>query len=161
MVRMKWTNELAIEKIQELDSQGVTLGGGNMQKNHNALYKASCRLFSNWNSACEEAGVRIPANPKVTTVKVLKAIKPPEEEQVSVLGKVYEDFKWITPEYEKHTKELTWKLIGVLGLTADPFRAIPEKVGVHVGLFNDWLRGDGVLGYDDMVTLGRYLRELA
>ncbi|MGG3446278.1 hypothetical protein [Bacillus nitratireducens] len=158
---MKWTNEVIIDRIRELDALGVPLRGGAIQKKYNALYKALCRLFGNWASACEEAGVSIPANPKVTTAKVLKAIKPPEKEQASQLGKVYEDFKWITKEYEEQTRNLTWKLIGVLGLASDPFKAIPEKVGVNVKVFNDWLRGSGQLSYDDMVTIGRYLRELA
>ncbi|PEE18286.1 hypothetical protein CON53_09190 [Bacillus cereus] len=158
---MRWTNEVIIDRIRELNALGVSLGGGNMQKKYNALYKASCRLFGNWASACESAGVNVPGNPKVTTPEVLKVIKPPEEEQVSVLSKVYEDFRIITPEYEEQTRKLSWRLIESIGLGADPFRAIPEKVGVHVGLFNDWLKGEGVLGYDDTIAIGRYLRELA
>ncbi|HFJ9465266.1 hypothetical protein ORN01_04220 [Bacillus cereus] len=161
MSRIKWSKELIIEKIQELESQGVNFGGGSIQKTNRALYSAGCRLFGNWSSACEEAGVLVPANPKVTTAEVLKVFNPPQEEQVSQPGKVYEDFRIITPEYEEHTRKLTWKLIGVLGLASDPFRAVPEKVGVNVKVFSDWLRGSGKMGYDDMITIGKYLRELA
>ncbi|PFJ81443.1 hypothetical protein COI95_08740 [Bacillus cereus] len=157
---MRWTNEIIIDRIRELNALGVPLGGGAIQKTNRSLYSAACRLFANWNNAVESAGFNVPANPKVTTPKVLEAIKPPEE-KVSQPRKVYEDFKWITPEYEAHTRKLVWSLIESIGLGADPFRAIPEKVGVHVGLFNDWLKGEGVLGYDDTIAIGRYLRELA
>ncbi|PEL37899.1 hypothetical protein COE95_11610 [Bacillus toyonensis] len=161
MSRIKWSNELVIEKIQELHTLGESLGGGNMQKKYNALYKASCRLFGNWASACEEVGVSIPANPKVTTTEVLKVFEPPQEDRVSQSNKAYEDFRIITPDYEEYTRRLTWRLIGTIGLASDPFSFIPEKTGVNVKVFNDWLRGSETMGYDDMVTIGKYLRELA
>lgn len=161
MSRIKWSKELIIEKIQELESQGVNFGGGSIQKTNRSLYSAGCRLFGNWSSACEEAGALVPANPKVTTAAVLKVFNPPQEEQVSQSNKVYEDFRIITPDYEEHTRKLVWKLIATIGLESDPFRFVPEKVGVNVKVFNDWLRGSGQMGYDDMIAIGKYLRELA
>ena len=85
----------------------------------------------------------------------------PQEKQESQSNKVYEDFRIITPDYEEYTRKLAWRLIGTIGLAADPFSFIPEKTGVNVKVFNDWLRGDGQMGYDDMVTIGKHLRELA
>ncbi|EJS49722.1 hypothetical protein COM33_29070 [Bacillus toyonensis] len=161
MSRIKWSKELILKKIQELETQGVNFGGGSIQKTNRSLYSAGCRLFGNWSSACEEAGVLVPANPKVTTAEVLKVFEPPQEERVSQPGKVYEDFRIITPKYEEHTRKLTWKLIGTIGLASDPFSFIPEKTGVNVKVFNDWLRGNETMGYDDMITIGKYLRELA
>ncbi|KXY64184.1 hypothetical protein [Bacillus cereus] len=161
MSRIKWSKELILEKIQELESQGVNLGGGSIQKTNRPLYSASCRFFGDWASACEEASVSIPLNPKVTSPEVLKVFEPHQEKQVSQSNKVYEDFRIITPEYEAHTRELAWRLIGTIGLAADPFSFIPEETGVNVKVFSGWLRGDGQMGYDDMVTIGNYLRELA
>ncbi|MGR5981948.1 hypothetical protein ACT7CN_07005 [Bacillus cereus] len=161
MSRIKWSKELIIEKIQELESQGVNLGGGSIQKTNRPLYSAGCRLFGNWFRACEEAGVLVPANPKVTTAEVLKVFEPPQGDQVSRFNKVYEDFKIITPDYEEYTRKLTWKLIETIGLESDPFSFIPEKTGVNVKVFNDWLRGSETMGYDDMITIGKHLRELA
>ncbi|MBM6767603.1 hypothetical protein [Bacillus cereus] len=161
MSRIKWSKELILKKIQELETQGVNFGGGSIQKTNRSLYSAGCRLFGNWSSACEEAGVLVPANPKVTTAEVLKVFEPPQEERVSQPGKVYEDFRIITPKYEEYTRKLTWKLIGTIGLASDPFSFIPEKTGVNVKVFNDWLRGNETMGYDDMITIGKYLRELA
>ncbi|MDF9886689.1 hypothetical protein M2246_001880 [Bacillus sp. LEw-kw-24] len=161
MSRIKWSKELILKKIQELETQGVNFGGGSIQKTNRSLYSAGCRLFGNWSSACEEAGVLVPANPKVTTAEVFKVFNQPQEEQVSLPGKVYEDFRIITPDYEEYTRRLTWRLIGVLGLASDPFSFIPEKTGVNVKVFNGWLRGSETMGYDDMVTIGKYLRELA
>ncbi|GAB6458838.1 hypothetical protein bcgnr5371_12230 [Bacillus cereus] len=161
MSRIKWSKELIIEKIQELESQGVNLGGGSIQKTNRPLYSAGCRLFGNWFRACEEAGVLVPANPKVTKSEVLKVFDPPEVVQVSQSNKVYEDFRIITPDYEEYTRKLTWRLIGTIGLESDPFSFIPEKTGVNVKVFNDWLRGSQTMGYDDMITIGKYLRELA
>ncbi|MCU5058663.1 hypothetical protein OB978_23275 [Bacillus cereus] len=161
MSRIKWSKELIIEKIQELESQGVNLGGGSIQKTNRPLYSAGCRLFGSWSSTCEEAGVLMPANPKVTTAEVLKVFEPPQGDQVSRFNKVYEDFKIITPDYEEYTRKLTWKLIETIGLESDPFSFIPEKTGVNVKVFNDWLRGSETMGYDDMITIGKHLRELA
>ncbi|KAB2454638.1 hypothetical protein F8160_09470 [Bacillus sp. CH126_4D] len=161
MSRIKWSKELILEKIQELESQGVNYGGGSIQKTNRSLYSAGRRLFGNWSSACEEAGVSIPLNPKVTSPEVLKVFEPPQEKQESQSNKVYEDFRIITPDYEEYTRELAWRIIGTIGLAADPFSFIPEKTGVNVKVFNDWLRGSKTMGYDDMITIGRYLRELA
>ncbi|MCP1166772.1 hypothetical protein NKS31_27930 [Bacillus sp. 1813sda1] len=161
MSRIKWSKELILEKIQELESQGVNFGGGSIQKTNRSLYSAGCRLFGNWSSACEEAGVSIPLNPKVTSPEVLKVFEPPQEKQESQSNKVYEDFRIITPDYEEYTRKLAWRLIGTIGLAADPFSFIPEKTGVNVKVFEGWLRGDGQMGYDDMVSIGKYLRELA
>ncbi|MGE1009228.1 hypothetical protein ACVWY7_001209 [Bacillus sp. TE9106W] len=158
MSRIKWSKELIIEKIQELESQGVNLGGGSIQKTNRPLYSAGCRLFGSWSSTCEEAGVLVPTNPKVTKAEVLKVFEPP---QVSQSNKVYEDFRIITPDYEEYTRKLAWRLIGTIGLASDPFSFIPEKTGVKVKVFNDWLRGSETMGYDDMITIGKYLRELA
>ncbi|AFQ25792.1 hypothetical protein P4493_22795 [Bacillus thuringiensis] len=161
MSRIKWSKELILKKIQELETQGVNFGGGSIQKTNRSLYSAGCRLFGNWSSACEEAGVLVPANPKVTTAEVLKVFEPPQEDQVSQSNKAYEDFRIITPDYEEYTRKLTWRLIGTIGLASDPFSFIPEKTGVNVKVFNGWLRGSETMGYDDMVTIGKYLRELA
>ncbi|MGH1326103.1 hypothetical protein [Bacillus pretiosus] len=161
MSRIKWSKELILKKIQELETQGVNFGGGSIQKTNRSLYSAGCRLFGNWSSACEEAGVLVPANPKVTTAEVLKVFEPPQEDQVSQSNKAYEDFRIITPDYEEYTRKLTWRLIGTIGLASDPFSFIPEKTGVNVKVFSDWLRGSGKMGYDDMITIGKYLRELA
>lgn len=161
MSRIKWSKELILKKIQELETQGVNFGGGSIQKTNRSLYSAGCRLFGNWSSACEEAGVLVPANPKVTTAEVLKVFEPPQEDRVSQSNKVYEDFRIITPDYEEYTRKLTWRLIGTIGLASDPFSFIPEKTGVNVKVFNDWLRGNETMGYDDMITIGKYLRELA
>ncbi len=87
--------------------------------------------------------------------------EPPQEVEVSQSNKVYEDFRIITPDYEEYTRRLTWRLIGTIGLASDPFSFIPEKTGVNMKVFNDWLRGSETMGYDDMVTIGKYLRELA
>ncbi|AJH70081.1 hypothetical protein BF32_106 [Bacillus thuringiensis] len=161
MSRIKWSKELILEKIQELESQGVNLGGGSIQKTNRPLYSAGCRLFGNWSSTCEEAGVSIPLNPKVTTAEVLKVFEPPQEKREIQSNKVYEDFRIITPEYEEYTRKLSWRLIESIGLGVNPFSFIPEKTGVNVKVFEGWLKGDGQMGYDDMVTIGRYLRELA
>ncbi|HHK5550417.1 TPA: hypothetical protein ACQUHI_000604 [Bacillus tropicus] len=161
MSRIKWSKELILEKIQELESQGVNLGGGSIQKTNRSLYSAGCRFFGNWSSACEEAGVLVPTNPKVTTAEVLKVFEPPQGDQVSKSNKVYEDFRIITPDYEEYTRKLAWRMIGTIGLAADPFSFIPGKTGVNVRVFNDWLRGGETMGYDDMITIGKYLRELA
>ncbi|MGN4674927.1 hypothetical protein [Bacillus cereus group sp. MYBK225-1] len=158
MSRIKWSKELILEKIQELESQGVNLGGGSIQKTNRSLYSAGCRLFGNWSRACQEAGVLVPTNPKVTTAEVLKVFEPP---QVSQSNKAYEDFRIITPDYEEYTRKLAWRLIGTIGLASDPFSFIPEKTGVNVKVFNDWLRGSETMRYDDMITIGKYLRELA
>ncbi len=64
MSRIKWSKELILEKIQELESQGINLGGGSIQKTNRPLYSASCRFFGDWASACEEASVSIPLNLK-------------------------------------------------------------------------------------------------
>lgn len=74
MSRIKWSKELILKKIQELETQGVNFGGGSIQKTNRSLYSAGCRLFGNWSSACEEAGVLVPANPKVTTQKYSKCL---------------------------------------------------------------------------------------
>ncbi|MRS25134.1 hypothetical protein [Bacillus sp. RIT694] len=161
MSRIKWSKELILEKIQELESQGVNFGGGSIQKTNRSLYSAGRRLFGNWSSACEEAGVLVPANPKVTKAEVLKVFEPPQGDQVSQSNKAYEDFRIITPDYEEYTRKLAWRLIGTIGLAADSFSFIPEKTGVNVKVFNDWLRGSSTMGYDDMITIGKYLRELA
>ncbi|OWT48731.1 hypothetical protein [Bacillus sp. K2I17] len=161
MSRIKWTKELVIEHIREREAIGESLGGGSIQKTNRSLYSAGCRLFGNWSSACEEAGVLVPANPKVTKAEVLKVFELPQVDQVSRSNKAYEDFRIITPDYEEYTRKLAWRMIGTIGLAADPFSFIPEKTGVNVRIFNDWLRGSATMGYDDTITIGKYLRELA
>lgn len=161
MSRIKWTKELVIEHIREREAIGESLGGGSIQKTNRSLYSAGCRLFGNWSNACEEAGVLVPANPKVTSPEVLKVFEPPQEKQESQSNKVYEDFRIITPDYEEYTRELAWRMIGTIGLAADPFSFIPEQTGVNVKVFSGWLRGSETMGYDDVITIGKYLRELA
>lgn len=114
--------------------------------------------FGSWSVAVEEAGLEVPENPMVTTPEVLAVLST--NRLPAFCKKVYEDFKWITPDYDAHTRKLAWSLVQAIGYDGNPFESISRETGVDAKLFNKWLTGKAELGYDDAISVGKYLRNM-
>lgn len=55
----KWSKEIIIEAIKNLNQQNADLSAGNAIRNHVALFTAACalRYFSSWGKAVKAAGI--------------------------------------------------------------------------------------------------------
>ncbi len=56
--RRRWSREIIMEEIKELERQDEDLAAPNMRENHSALYSAACKYFGTWTSAREACGIK-------------------------------------------------------------------------------------------------------
>ncbi len=56
--RRRWSRDIIMDEIKQLNRRGEDLAAPNMRENHSALYSAACKYFGTWTGAREACGIK-------------------------------------------------------------------------------------------------------